>query len=79
MFADDIKIYTVEPSTAYSYDSTLLQQDLDKLSELAQKWLLTFNVPKCVVLPLDNSRTTNYTMTDGSDIHTDMSGASIPN
>ena len=37
MFADDIKIYRAIYSTS---DSLLLQQDLDKLSEWTQKWLL---------------------------------------
>ena len=66
MFADDIKIYRAIYNIS---DGTLLQQDLDKLSEWVQKWLLKFSVPKCVVLPLGNSRTTNYTMTDGSNIY----------
>ena len=61
MFADDIKIYRAIYSTS---DSLLLQQDLDKLSEWAQKWLLRFSVPKCVVLTLGNSRPTNYTIYD---------------
>ena len=65
MFADDIKIYRAIYSTS---DSLLLQQDLDKLSEWTQKWLLRFSVPKCVVLTLGNSRPTNYTMTDASDV-----------
>ena len=69
MFADDIKIYSYRAIYSIS-DSLLLQQDLDKLSEWAQKWLLKFSVPKCIVLPLGNSRTTNYTMTDASDIQT---------
>ena len=67
MFADDIKIYRAIYSIS---DSLLLQQDLDRLSEWAQKWLLKFSVPKCIVLPLGNFRTTNYTMTDASDIQT---------
>ena len=65
MFADDIKIYRSIYST---FDSLLLQQDLDKLSEWTQKWLIRFSVPKCVVLTLNNSRPTNYTMTDASDV-----------
>ena len=51
MFADDIKIYRAIYSTS---DSLLLQQDLDKLSEWTQKWLLRFSVPICVVLTLNN-------------------------
>ena len=69
MFADDIKIYRAIYST---FDSLLLQQDLDKLSEWTQKWLLRFSVPKCVVLTLSNSRPTNYTMTDASDVQTSL-------
>ena len=52
MFADDIKIYRAIYSTS---DSLLLKQDLDKVSEWTQKWLLRFSVPKCVVLTLNNS------------------------
>ena len=49
-------------------DSSLLQQDLDKLSEWAWKWLLKFNVPKYVELLYGNSRLTNYTMTNASNV-----------
>ena len=65
MFADDIKICRVVYIIS---DSLLLQQDLDKLSEWTWKWLLRFSVPKCVVLPLSNSRSTNHTETDASDV-----------
>ena len=57
-------------------DSLLLQQHLDKLSEWTQKWLLRFSVPKCVVLTLGNSRPTNYTMTDASDVQTSLAQVS---
>ena len=71
MFADDIKIYRAFYSIS---DSLLLQQDLDKFSEWTQKWLLKFSLPKCVVLP----QTTNYTMTEASDVATSMCSSNIP-
>ena len=64
MFADDIKIYRA----IYSIPDNLFY--LNKLSEWVQKWLLRFSGPKCVALPLGNSRTTHYTTTDASDIQT---------
>ena len=44
IFADDTKIYN-------SVDNcTLLQDDLDKLIEWSEKWLLPFNIEKCSVV-----------------------------
>ena len=44
IFADDTKVYNTIENT------TLLQDDLDKLVEWSNRWLLPFNVDKCTVL-----------------------------
>ena len=75
MFTDDIKIYRAIHSTS---DSLLLQQDLDKLSVWAQKWLLKFTVPKCVVLPLGNSGSTDYNYYERCLWYTDKFNPGIP-
>ena len=53
LFADDTKIYTrsdVESS------SETLQDDLDKLQEWSDRWLLRFHPEKCHVLKLGNKK-----------------------
>jgi hypothetical protein len=57
IFADDTKLYA--PVT----DSGRLQEDLDSLSEWAQKWELAFNVDKCKVIHYGNNNPNQqYTM-----------------
>ncbi len=49
MFADDAKIIRrIETED----DSRCLQDDLDRLSEWSNKWLLKFNPSKCKVMKL---------------------------
>jgi len=44
IFADDSKIYKEIASTN---DQEVLQNDLDRLSEWSQTWLLQFSIQKC--------------------------------
>ena len=44
IFADDTKIYNTTENT------TVLQDDLHKLYEWSNKWLLPFNIDKCSIL-----------------------------
>ena len=53
LFADDCLLYRV---INLQSDVTILQQDLDKLSEWVQIWQLRFNVPKCVVIRCTRSQ-----------------------
>ena len=59
MFADDTKLYNTIHSIA---DCEILQADLDKLSNWAKKWLLKFNVDKCVVLKTKTKHDYTYTL-----------------
>ena len=47
LFADDAKIYR---SIRSQSDQVILQEDLDKLHEWSEKWLLNFNESKCKVM-----------------------------
>ena len=47
LFADDCLLYRVIDS---QHDASILQQDLDRLSEWVHIWQLRFNVSKCVVI-----------------------------
>ena len=49
MFADDTKIFRKITSLA---DALMLQDDLQKLEEWSNIWLLKFNADKCHVLTL---------------------------
>ncbi|VDL95591.1 unnamed protein product [Schistocephalus solidus] len=49
MFADDVKLWRVIRSDS---DRHALQEDLNRLSNWSARWLLNFNVGKCVVLRL---------------------------
>ena len=49
LYADDAKVWA---TVASNHDSSLLQQDLDRLQEWSDAWLLRFNVSKCKVMHL---------------------------
>nr|VZI27793.1 unnamed protein product [Spirometra erinaceieuropaei] len=53
MFADDIKIWK---TISCVEDAQKLQEDVNKLAAWSSKWLLAFNVSKCVVLRLESGR-----------------------
>ncbi|BHF78991.1 hypothetical protein SprV_0602210800 [Sparganum proliferum] len=53
MFADDIKIWK---TISCVDDARKLQEDVNKLAAWSSKWLLAFNVSKCVVLRLESGR-----------------------
>ena len=44
MFADDTKVYK---EMSDSKDQMEMQEDLDRLSDWSEDWLLAFNVDKC--------------------------------
>lgn len=52
LFVDDAKIYQ---RIRNADDGTTLQQDLEKLKEWSQKWLLHFNEEKCKVMHIGRS------------------------
>ncbi|BHF84139.1 hypothetical protein SprV_0902728900 [Sparganum proliferum] len=60
MYADDVKLWTASRSDADRY---ALQDSLNRLNSWSARWLLTFNVDKCVVLRL---RTKNTSKVDDS-------------
>ena len=47
MFADDTKLWNMIQKES---DSEELQEDLDKLREWSNKWLLDFNIEKCRIM-----------------------------
>ena len=53
LFADDCLLYRVIDSQK---DASILQQDLDRLSEWVHTWQLRFNVSKCVVIRCTRSQ-----------------------
>nr|VZI30414.1 unnamed protein product [Spirometra erinaceieuropaei] len=53
MFADDIKIWK---TISCVEDAQKLQEDVNKLAAWSSKWILAFNVSKCVVLRLESGR-----------------------
>ena len=62
MFADDTKIYTAITNVA---DSQRLQADLNSLANLANEWLLRFNVKKCKYMSIGPQLIiTSYTIAD---------------
>jgi len=67
MFADDTKIWT---KIASHDDAVSLQQDLDRLVQWSEKWLLKFNPIKCKVMHIGHKLSTSYTMKDGSEVTT---------
>lgn len=66
-FADDTKI--MFPVTNQE-DANVLQQDLDRLIEWAEKWMMSFNKDKCKVLHL-GSRNLKLTYNLGGDLLSD--------
>jgi Reverse transcriptase (RNA-dependent DNA polymerase)/Endonuclease-reverse transcriptase len=59
MFADDTKIWRKIRSEE---DSESLQNDLDKLEEWSDKWMLKFNTAKCKVMHIGHKLDTKYWM-----------------
>ena len=58
LFADDTKIFR----QVYSRDdASLLQEDIDALTQWSDKWLLKFNIDKCHVLTLGRFNNIRYT------------------
>ena len=47
MFADDTKLWNIIRHESYSRE---LQEDLDRLREWSNNWLLDFNTEKCKVM-----------------------------
>ena len=54
LFADDCVIYRRVTTAA---DCLALQSDLDKLVSWSDKWLMSFNVKKCVTMTITNKKT----------------------
>nr|VZI44085.1 unnamed protein product [Spirometra erinaceieuropaei] len=54
MFADDVKLW--RPIRSYA-DTYALQDSLNRLNSWSARWLLNFNVDKCVVLRLRTKKT----------------------
>ena len=72
LFADDCLLYRVIDS---QNDASILQQDLDRISEWVHIWQLRFNVSKCVVIRCIRSQSPiihNYELNNQLliDIHT---------
>jgi len=63
MFADDTKIWT---KIACLEDADSLQQDLERLVQWSEKWLLKFNPSKCKVMHIGHNLNTSYLMRDGN-------------
>ena len=60
LFADDTKIFRAIQSV---HDQKVLQEDINKLEEWAQKWKLPFNIEKCKVVHYGKYNPhLNYTM-----------------
>ena len=53
MYADDSKIFR---RVDFMYEAESLQKDLDSLQDWESKWQLRFNVDKCKVMHLGDSR-----------------------
>ncbi|KAK3101483.1 hypothetical protein FSP39_003928 [Pinctada imbricata] len=58
LFADDTKLYSVVNNSNQQFT---LQEDINKLTDWSNEWLLKFNIDKCKHLHL--GRQTNYTYT----------------
>lgn len=54
MFADDIKLYMAGDKENQSNMQQLMQDDLNRLANWSQKWLLRFNPPKCATIHFGN-------------------------
>jgi len=57
MFADDTKLWSVIGKVE---DSSCLQEDLLKLKEWSDKWLLRFHPEKCKVMHIGHNHSTKY-------------------
>jgi len=62
MFADDTKIWT---AIASADNAESLQQDLNRVGEWSDKWLLKFNPAKCKVMHIGHDIPTKYTIKEG--------------
>ena len=65
MFADDTKIRTAIENAD---DAESLEQDLNRLGEWSEKWLLKFKPTKCKVMHIGHDMPTKYTMKEGEKI-----------
>ena len=54
LFADDTKIY--RELSDINVDTSLLQSDLDRVSDYAKTWLMSFNPDKCEVMKISHQR-----------------------
>ena len=68
MFADDTKVFRTIKTNA---DKCILQDDLDELTALSTKWLLTFHPDKSKIMHLGKppEEQFKYTLHDGTIIH----------
>ena len=65
MFADDTKIWCRLTSQGNSHG---LQEDLNRLGDWSDKWLLRLNSEKCKVMHMGHSYQTSYFLRDGTDV-----------
>jgi len=65
MFADDTKIWA---KITVLEDAGSLQEDLNRLVQWSEKWLLKFNPDKCKVMHIGHDLSTGYTMKEGDKI-----------
>src|SRR6218665_3233108 len=65
MFADDTKPWR---KIQNEEDEQILQQDLDRLENWSETWLLKFNASKCKVMQIGRKRNVNYHLRSGMDI-----------
>ena len=56
MFADDTKLYR---AIAHQSDIQTVQDNIDKLFNWSEKWLLRFHPDKCKVLPITTKHSSN--------------------
>ena len=67
IFADDTKLYG---SVSTEEDRKSLQDDIDKLSDWSDLWLLKFNTSKCSVMHLGRNNPKHvYNMRDNDGIY----------
>ena len=53
LYADDMKLYRIIADTA---DANILQENLTKVVEWTEKWLIRLNIAKCKVLRLNGKK-----------------------
>jgi hypothetical protein len=61
MFADDTKLWREMSSES---ESSILQKDLDSLTDWSKRWLLKFNPSKCKLMHIGHKLDTEYYMED---------------